>query len=440
MDIEQTKRLDTFFKLIIENDFDKIDNARDLIKTEDIVHLINHYKTLSLWEQKHNLIQIIQDQYHDGMKPIMLDYLRAPYSKKTDSVELTKAIALSFFGEDYDKFNIYYNNRDLLYSDVNTILKEHGLQLDIDDSEEGTKPNSASIDYEMDKSENQNLTNGVYTGNLLQVKEAIRRGAHVNTIIGNGNLYGMSMLICAVSQKKFEVAKYLIAEGADINYKRQLKVRSEPSKGQTALWWAANHNAVEMVELLIEKGAEINTSDIYGSTPVTVAAGSGSLEALKLLIDNWADIKAKIYDNRSAINLAANEGHAEVVELLIKSGANPDYFGNYGTTPLMIAAQNGNLNVIKVLINNGANVNAQHNGSGNYVVYKGMTPLAFSVSNGFVKASQLLIEAGADVNYIVPERTNYKNEIYPEQRIINLPKGKRKESIRKLLIEYGAIE
>lgn len=126
----QKERLNLLFEIIIEDDFYRVEGARDIVEKQDLPYLIKHYNTLNNWEEKHNLIQIIQDHYHENMRPIMLDYLRAPYKDSGDTVELTKAAALSILAQDYSKFDDYYQNIDLLYTDVNKMLSEHDLKLE----------------------------------------------------------------------------------------------------------------------------------------------------------------------------------------------------------------------------------------------------------------------------------------------------------------------
>ncbi len=437
---KQKERLDIFYEIIKEKNSDRTEDARDFVQKEDVPYLIKHYKNLSVWYEKRNLIDIIQDEYVEGMDEIMLDFLRAPYSEATDMTELTKAVALGFLGEEYDKFMKYYNDRDLLRSDVLKVLADNNLHLDEKIYRKPEEEDNATPFYEENKSPLQNLADGACSGELSQVYEAVQHGANVNGRIGNGNLEGMSMLILALSSKHYDVAEFLIENGADVNYKRQSKSRPDPEKGQTPMWWAATNGSTELIELLLQKGADINISDSHGSTPLCTAASSGKHTTVKLLLENGADIHAMIYDNRKAINLAANIGCSESVKLLIEAGNNPDYCGSSGYTPLMLAAENGNQELIKVLLEKKADVNAKHSGPSNYTAYKGMPPLAFAVSGGFVRASKLLIDAGADVNYIVPQRVNYKNDVYPAQRIIELAKGKRAQSVRDLLIKNGAAE
>ncbi len=438
MNKEQEHRLNTLYNIIANGDFEDVEGARDIVRKEDFPYLIHHYGKLTSWDEKRNLINLVQDDYQKGIESIMLDFLRAPYSGEIDDIELTKAVALGFLGEEYDQFMTYYNNRELLHEDVAKMLSKSGLKLIESEISPGSASDAENRFYDENLSPAQNLVNGAYNGEMFQATEALRLGADVNVKVGNGNLERMSALMVALCSKEFEVAKLLVAKGADVNYKRGSKKIPNQDRGQTPMWWAANHGNIEMMEYLWQKGAAIDVPDDHGSTPLCAAASSGMAEAVKFLIQHGADVHAKIYDDRKAINLAANFGCSESVELLIKAGTEPDYRGNAGYTPLMVAAENGNQQLIKTLCENGADVNAKHNGNGMYSAFKGMPPLVFAVTAGFVNASKVLIEHGAEVNYRVPERVNYKNEVMPAMYVIEFAKGKRAESLRKLLIKNGA--
>jgi len=104
----------------------------------------------------------------------------------------------------------------------------------------------------------------------------------------------------------------------------------------------------------------------------------------------------------------------------------------------MIAAENNFYDLAKLLIQQGADVNAVHPGPSIYIALRGWTPLVFAVRAGYVRMTKLLIQSGADVHYVVPAGHNYKGEPLPARQISAFAKGKRAESILKLLRDAGA--
>jgi len=245
---------------------------------------------------------------------------------------------------------------------------------------------------------------------------------------------------------RFEIAQFLIEQGADIHFTRpDLQGNFHPSRGQSALWWAANQGYLPLAEELIQRGANVNTPDHHGGTPLTTAASAGYVEMVRYLVKHGADIHARlstpfpggVSDGRKAIHLAATNGHVEVVEYLLDQGCDPNEPGGSGYTPLIVAAENNFYDLAELLIARGADVNAPHAGAGGYIGLRGMTPLAFSISAGLVRMSKLLIRSGADVHYRVPAGKRWDGKSIPERSMLDFAKGKRAESIKKLLISHG---
>ncbi|KAK5635619.1 hypothetical protein RRF57_011331 [Xylaria bambusicola] len=74
-----------------------------------------------------------------------------------------------------------------------------------------------------------------------------------------------------------------------ISYGKDFKIR----KGQTPLSWAARNGHEEIVQLLVEKGADIESKDSIGRTPLLWAAEEGHQEIVQLLVEKGADVNSK---------------------------------------------------------------------------------------------------------------------------------------------------
>ncbi len=430
------ERMGRFTAVIEADDFDEIESARDWVQPDDLVPLIALYWQLESWPQKRALVEILQDQFHPEMAKVMLDFLRVPLERGDEQTELAQAVALGFIDEKYDQFMTYYNDRARLARDVKDILRKNGLKAEPPPAPEKPAPQPAPVDQ--NKSPNQRLMDGATAGDLTAVKQALHDGANIKVTIGGGNYDGCSALIMALMRKRFDVADYLIDQGADVNHTRPAQHPHNPAHGQTPLWWAANHGHMALAQKLLDKGADVNTPDHHGGTPLTQAAGSGHLDMVRFLIESGADVHAKIYDGRKAFNLAITNGHKRVAEYLLTVGNEPNESGSSGYSPLMIAAENNFYDLAKLLIQQGADVNAVHPGPSIYAALRGWTPLVFAVRAGYVRMTKLLIQSGADVHYVVPAGQNSKGEPLPERRISAFAKGKRAESILKLLRDAGA--
>ncbi len=163
----------------------------------------------------------------------------------------------------------------------------------------------------------------------------------------------------------------------------------------TPLSLAASGGYVNIIKLLLDYGAEINsrTGSKLGISPLMLAAMNGHTQAVKVLIDMGSDVNAQIETNRNtALTLACFQGRSDVVGLLLEKKANIEHRAKTGLTPLMEAASGGYEQVGRVLLENGADVNAPP------VPTTKDTVLTIAAEKGHLKFVQLLIEYGAQLD------------------------------------------
>jgi ankyrin repeat protein len=113
-------------------------------------------------------------------------------------------------------------------------------------------------------------------------------------------------------KKKLEVAKFLLARGADVNASDEL--------GETPLYCAAYAGDLAVTKLLLGENAESNAKGKDGWTALCVAAKRGHTEVVKLLLDRGADANIKVKDIYSPFNYAVLNGSREIAELLLPTG------------------------------------------------------------------------------------------------------------------------
>lgn len=99
-------------KAVRANDFDAIESSRDHVKTKDLPAFIEAYFTLTDWEDKSSLIDLVQDHQEAVMAPMMKDALNVP-DCEYDSCWATRAVALSYFDGDFGRFIVYFEDHAL---------------------------------------------------------------------------------------------------------------------------------------------------------------------------------------------------------------------------------------------------------------------------------------------------------------------------------------
>ncbi|MBL8063095.1 MAG: ankyrin repeat domain-containing protein [Anaerolineales bacterium] len=423
-----------YLAAIAKDDPELLESARDWVHPEDIAPLLALYWQLKQWNHKRAIVEILQDQDAPGMREIMLDFLRTPLAPGDERTELAQALALGFIHEAYDRYQSYYNDRELLARDVAAVLAQHGLQaepppLPPNPTKRPPKPQPGLAP-------NQRLLTAAQSGDLPGLRQALRDGADVNAVLQEGNTQGCSALMLALLNERFDAAAVLLDHNADVRYARPAPHTKDRSRGQSALWWAATKGHLPLAERLVNMGADVNLPDHFGGTPAIQAAEHGHLPLLQYLASQGADLHAKISDGRNAFHLAVRDGRTAVVEYLLAEGADPNERGSSGYTALMSAAANNDVDMANILIAHGAEVDARHTGPGIYKALKGWTPLVFAVNGSHSRMVRLLLQAGANPNLRMPATRGPRGEPLPARKVIDFVKGKRGESIARLLQKY----
>ena len=145
------------------------------------------------------------------------------------------------------------------------------------------------------------------------------------------------------------------------------------------------------VELVLNDGLDINTPALCNRTPLMWASLSSSGELIETLIDLGANVNAQRTDDKEApLTLSSGWLNFMAVNLLLNHGADANIAAANGYTPLHWAVMKGNQNLVKLFLEKNALVNTQ-NANGN-------SPLHTAVSNGFFDITKLLVKKGSNVN------------------------------------------
>ena len=117
-----------------------------------------------------------------------------------------------------------------------------------------------------------------------------------------------SPLMMAALKGHTELAKKLVARGADVN-----------KTGWTPLHYASTHGHLAIMELLLEEHAYIDAESPNGTTPLMMAAHYGTPAAVKLLLEAGADATLKNRQGLTAVDFAQRGGRKESAELIART-------------------------------------------------------------------------------------------------------------------------
>ena len=201
------------------------------------------------------------------------------------------------------------------------------------------------------------LPNAAKWGNIEAVKQHIAAGTDVSargkrTNVVSGELIEMTPLLEAVTatfrtKEHNEIIELLINNGANVNAKY--------GNGRTPLDNAILFNRTETADILRKHGGK--TADWFNADKsIHTAASGGNIEAVKQHIAAGTDVSAKAKYRRTPLHYAATK---EIVELLIAKGGDVNAKDKDGGTPLHYAAGRGRKEVVELLIAKGGDVNAK---------------------------------------------------------------------------------
>ncbi|EWC44545.1 hypothetical protein DRE_06717 [Drechslerella stenobrocha 248] len=166
---------------------------------------------------------------------------------------------------------------------------------------------------------------------------------------------------------------------------------------RTPLHQAAQNGCVDVVRILLERGADPDPRDQHGISPLWSAAQGGFEEIVKMLLATKgadAEVISTSGSNRRPLHQAAQNGHTGVCKLLLAHGVQHEPLDNTNCSPLFFAAQGGHAEIVEILLSKGSSPeNAWEKGNKGGRRYC----LHQAAQNGHAKVASLLLGAGANV-------------------------------------------
>jgi ankyrin repeat protein len=172
----------------------------------------------------------------------------------------------------------------------------------------------------------------------------------------------------------------------------RLDAGDDPNTGEfryhgPLLMIAAGNGQLGIVELLLDRGANTETTDDLGQTALLWAATMGQLAAVSLLLERGANLNGKDWSGQTPLAAAAVRGHRDIVDLLLERGAK---------RTLLDAVALDDVRLVEDLLKE----RAEEVDPNRDPLYYGSGRLAFlAVSRGNVEIAILLLDFGATLHH-----------------------------------------
>ena len=227
---------------------------------------------------------------------------------------------------------------------------------------------------------------------VLQIAAATAQELIVNVLLEQGASARRATVICAYWGLSPDTVKLLLERGANLE-------ATDMRWNKTALTWHAELGSLELLEVILQHGANVGHQDVQGSTALHYACAHARIEHVKLLLEwnadpnvqdnegktpltrltsppmgrfylacRWwnptpADRKAtaalllgegcdtdiKDLHERTAIHYAASNGYLGAVEVIVENGGDPEVLDERGMTPLERAEEKGHKDIVRFL-------------------------------------------------------------------------------------------
>jgi ankyrin repeat protein len=170
------------------------------------------------------------------------------------------------------------------------------------------------------------------------------------------------LLLAAAGRGSVREVTDLLESGASVN--------GTNLENKTALMMAASAGHLDVVKLLLERGANVNirskgcpfvVSQLAskrpgGWTALAAAASSGNSEVVRILLERGASVQAVADDQMSPLVAAINGRNPAIVHLLLQRGADVNAVNDSGYSMLAMADINGKAGIARVLRNHGGRI------------------------------------------------------------------------------------
>ncbi len=226
------------------------------------------------------------------------------------------------------------------------------------------------------------------------------------------NLKEVSLLTIAASFNKPDIIEFLLQQGAQIHQTN--------SEGWQAIHFAARNNSLEAVQTLIQKGANLEALTNNHETPLFIAVKYGSPHVVRTLLEHNARTDVQNNEGKTLCEIATSEAVKYLLPVCshklsitqkflallqlqdkekvfrfwekYKDNINVNAKDYKNNTPLIHASAIGYVKIVQELLQRNADPNVKNR--------QGNTPLHLAALNGCKEVIKILLQAGADPNAV----------------------------------------
>lgn len=208
---------------------------------------------------------------------------------------------------------------------------------------------------------------------------------------------------------------------------------NEPNEcGLSPLHYAARNDQGQVIQLLIDHGADPNQSATMENkvlSPLHYACWFNAAEAVDILLDNKANVESCAAFGQKPLHYAVTRASVELVKTLLTKGkANPNGQDNQKFSPLHLATQRGRLDIIKLLFAHGADLRAQND--------EHETALHVAAREGREEVLRYLLQRASMTGISCKNLVNTEN--HESKSCLHLAVDGRHVEAAEICIEYGA--
>ena len=275
------------------------------------------------------------------------------------SKEMQENTSVSSNNQSVSSDNIFQN--DFLAEDGSVIQNAAVPASDGEGMEVVKSVNSSDNISANTKKNIQIFFRAVYDNNTAVMENLLKDGFDINTMNENGE----NAVNVAIAAGSFNVLKYLIDKGANLNSTSDTGI---PPLSQAIIEY--NKQAIDM--LLSSKKIDMYYvwGDMWTGSPLYIACSKANIYALEKMVENGADLNYD-FSEYNAVPLLhytinykqyiRNEDYKELIAFLILNKIDINKKNSDGQTPLMTALKNGDIDTFNALIAGGADVTLKDN-------------------------------------------------------------------------------